>query len=188
MLNDSSRSQLGELSGYWNKYNYAGKYGIGDRNAVEIEAIKLRSNPCSYTITGCSGGSATFFGYDADSLVIAYTKDEQLHFIEASQGEDGHLENYEIILEADLHHSYPKYLGDDPDQPLSSIPNSTHKQLHKDFRLFAPEMTAKRGYTGAQIQARFSPVQRINTYNFYSLYYPELLEDFENSVRYTERP
>jgi hypothetical protein len=55
------------------------------------------------------------------------------------------------------HHSYPKFLGGDPNQILTYLPKTEHVLLHQDLYSFlAPKgMSPKAGYTGADIQALF---------------------------------
>jgi hypothetical protein len=66
------------------------------------------------------------------------------------------------------HHSYPKYLGGDPNQPLTKMPADQHKQLHKDMNDYmynqrnadGYHMRPQRGNSGDVIKGNFTSEQK----------------------------
>ena len=66
------------------------------------------------------------------------------------------------------HHSYPKYLGGDPNQPLTEMPADQHKQLHKDMNDYMVQQTdansnhmrPQRGNSKFKIEKNFTTAQR----------------------------
>lgn len=74
------------------------------------------------------------------------------------------------------HHSYPKFMGGDPNQKLTDMSTSRHKDLHQELNDYLREqqndlgyhMRPQRGNSGVQIQNNFDPQVRLNTMkNFY---------------------
>jgi RHS repeat-associated protein len=66
------------------------------------------------------------------------------------------------------HHSYPKYLGGDPNQTLTKMPADQHKQMHKDMNDYmynqrntdGQHMRPQRGNSGKKIQKNFETHER----------------------------
>lgn len=88
------------------------------------------------------------------------------------------------------HHSNPKFMGGDPDQSLTQMSESRHRQLHKDLNDYLYEqknavgnhMRPQRGNPGWKIQENFTPQQRIDVmksfYDTYKWTYPNVRYDF----------
>ena len=88
------------------------------------------------------------------------------------------------------HHSDPKFLGGNKNQPLTNLPTNSHQQLHKDLNAhlrnvsdkFGNHMRPQRGNSGAKIRANFSRQERLKaTADFYRQNqnkYPEAATDF----------
>ena len=66
------------------------------------------------------------------------------------------------------HHSHPKFMGGDPKQKLTNIPEEQHIQLHRDLNdflvnqtdEFGNHMRPQRGNSGAKIRENFTLDQR----------------------------
>jgi RHS repeat-associated protein len=93
-----------------------------------------------------------------------------------------------------LHHSFPKFLGGAPNQPLTAMEEWLHNELHYvDLPAYLnehfPGMMHKRGNSGRIIQENFSDTARKNTmrgfYNQYKFKYPDAARDF-NTICPTE--
>ncbi len=90
------------------------------------------------------------------------------------------------------HHSDPKFLGGDPKQPLTRVPERTHQKLHRDMNdflrnrkdSFGNDMAPRRGNSGQRIRQNFSRQERIDAlrdfYNQNTNRYPGAARDFFN--------
>jgi RHS repeat-associated protein len=90
------------------------------------------------------------------------------------------------------HHSDPKFMGGDPKQPLTNVPNVDHVQLHRDLNAHldtqkivngkTASMRPKRGNSGTVIQTNFIRQQRLDALaEFYTVNktkYPDAATDF----------
>jgi RHS repeat-associated protein len=88
------------------------------------------------------------------------------------------------------HHSDPKFTGGDPKQELTRIPESQHKDLHRDMNDFLREQTNEDGYhmrpqrdnSGSDIQKTFERNELLDALKrFYEKFrdkYPEPAKDF----------
>jgi RHS repeat-associated protein len=88
------------------------------------------------------------------------------------------------------HHSFPKYLGGDPKQALSNMPDFTHRELHSDLGKFAGGiLKAKNGYTGKDIIRNLGQEKVIGLLsNFYNQSkYKYLLDDFKAAVKFSKK-
>ena len=93
------------------------------------------------------------------------------------------------------HHSFPKFLGGNPKQPLTKLPDTTHRQLHRDMNkflrnrkdAFGNDMAPRRGNSGQRIRENFSQQERIDAlrdfYNQYRRTYSKEARDFFNQIR-----
>ncbi|WP_369811424.1 RHS repeat-associated core domain-containing protein [Palleniella intestinalis] len=89
------------------------------------------------------------------------------------------------------HHSFPKFAGGTDEQVLTPVPESLHREMHREMNQYLYEtrtpdglyhMRPQRGNSGSLIQYRFTGEQRISTIkNFYDLHpfkYPHARYDF----------
>ena len=100
------------------------------------------------------------------------------------------------------HHSYPKFLGGDTDQPLTEMSKSRHLELHKEMNEYLKDITNEngqnmrptRGNSGRDIKANFSPEMRFNTakdfYDQHPIKYWDARWDFyrNNHILYRWKP
>ena len=96
----------------------------------------------------------------------------------------------EVIEKINLHHSDPKFMGGDPKQALTEMPESVHKKLHKVMNDFLREivddfgnhMRPQRGNSGARIRGNFTRKERLKALtDFYKknrTKFPEAAKDF----------
>jgi RHS repeat-associated protein len=89
-----------------------------------------------------------------------------------------------------LHHSFPKFLGGDPKQPLTALDAATHRRLHKDMNDFLRQrvdefgnhMRPQRGNPASTIQLNFSLNSRLSAvadfYRQFGSSYPDAARDF----------
>jgi hypothetical protein len=90
------------------------------------------------------------------------------------------------------HHSDPKFMGGEPKQPLTNLPDTVHRDLHSDLNKFlrnrtdgaGNDMAPRRGNSGKKIQETFSRDERLNAlrdfYNQNMNKYPDAARDFFN--------
>jgi hypothetical protein len=90
------------------------------------------------------------------------------------------------------HHSDPKFMGGDPNQPTTTMPVDQHQELHQDLNDFLKDytdgkgndMSPRRGNSGANIRENFSAKDRIKAmFDFYKEHndkYPEAAKDFSD--------
>jgi RHS repeat-associated protein len=70
----------------------------------------------------------------------------------------------------DMHHSDPKFMGGDPNQPLNNLARPKHQKLHKDLNdflrnktdRFGNHMRPQKGNPGAKIRTYFTRQERLN--------------------------
>ncbi|MCX7113689.1 MAG: Hint domain-containing protein [Proteobacteria bacterium] len=67
------------------------------------------------------------------------------------------------------HHSDPKFLGGDPKQPLTDLPDALHRDLHREMNVhldnyskYGRTMRPKRGNCGQKIRATFTRDERLD--------------------------
>lgn len=97
----------------------------------------------------------------------------------------------------EMHHSDPKFMGGDPNQELTPLKQSLHRELHQDLNDylkmqtddFGNHMRPQRGNPGIRIQETFTRPIRIEAMNnFYDINrfsYPRSRYDFykNNGIR-----
>ncbi|MFN6103962.1 MAG: RHS repeat-associated core domain-containing protein, partial [Planctomycetaceae bacterium] len=88
------------------------------------------------------------------------------------------------------HHSDPKFLGGDPNQPVTDLPVPDHQGLHKDLNNFlrgktdtaGNHMRPQRGNSAADIQQNFTRQERLDAsaefYKKFRATYPDAARDF----------
>jgi RHS repeat-associated protein len=85
------------------------------------------------------------------------------------------------------HHSDPKFLGGDPKQPLTDLPESVHTELHSDMNDYLRQQTneagdhmrPQKGNPGSEIRSNFTREERLSALaNFYKENYPQAAQDF----------
>jgi len=92
--------------------------------------------------------------------------------------------------ETQEHHSDPKFMGGEPDQPTTTMPTHEHQDLHQDLNAFLKEQTdgvgsdmmPRRGNSGQDIRETFTRQQRIDAvgefYRNNQDQYPDAARDF----------
>jgi RHS repeat-associated protein len=88
------------------------------------------------------------------------------------------------------HHSDPKFMGGDKDQPTTKMSTSEHQELHSDLNKFLKNVTDKngndmsprKGNSGADIRQNFTRDERVDAmrdfYNQNESKYPQAAKDF----------
>ena len=83
------------------------------------------------------------------------------------------------------HHSDPKYLGGDPDQPLTTMSDSDHIEIHKEIDKEYPRRRGKKYYDQERAaNPNFDNEVFVFLKELYEKYiakYPTLLDDFINN-------
>lgn len=100
----------------------------------------------------------------------------------------------------ELHHSYPKFLGGDPNQELTPVSKGRHKTLHKEMYEYLKQQNDGQGHTmrptkgnpGRKIQMNFSPDSRLNAaksfYDMNKYKYFDVRYDFYKNNNLKWRP
>ena len=155
--------------------------GLGWVNAGQLQpgdAIKTLSGECQ-TVTGVArqAGRVTVYNFEVEGFHTYFVSGSGL-----------------LVHNARCHghHSDPKFMGGDPNQKLTKMPPSKHRELHKDLNDHLRNQTDKHGNhmrpqrnnSKERIQDNFSRADRLDAMaDFYQQNrgaYPDAARDFFN--------
>ncbi|TGX79430.1 hypothetical protein E5358_14905, partial [Palleniella muris] len=210
---------LGSLTSYFG--GAMGQWGAQYLGSIAINGLQITSPFLQAMVSGAVGGMTSGWAISfATSLILTGDFDEAL-----SAGNNGLLSGMVTGTIAggiggikasrdnkvspwtgektQNHHSFPKFAGGTDEQVLTPVPESLHREMHKEMNQYLYEMRTsdglhhmrpQRGNSGSIIQNQFSTGQRFSAMkNFYDLHpfkYAHTRYDFymNNGIQWQWRP